>query len=165
MTEIRDLLNSYITKHNLVNLRDAAYINLDDLLYSCVSAKKEGKGKNKDVEPESTVSKFMKRDELTRNVLERMQSWHEIRVEGKDPITKYVKNTNDFPSSPPPFWRILTKFRRKGSLSPIQIVTRLRNSRKATTRITGFEPFHAIDAEEMADDLRKVCAGATSGER
>ena len=29
--------------------------------------------------------------------------------------------------------------------------------------ITGFEPFHIIDAEEMAEDLRKVCAGATSG--
>jgi hypothetical protein len=31
--------------------------------------------------------------------------------------------------------------------------------------ITGFEPFHIIDAEEMAEDLRKVCAGATSGKR
>jgi len=138
ITEIRDLLNSYITTHNLVNLRDPAYINLDDLLYSCASAKTEGKAKNKDVEPEPTTSKFMKRDELIRNVLEKMQSWHEIRVEGKDPVTK------------------------KGSLSPIQIVTRLRNSRKASTRITGFESFHVIDAVEMADDLRKVCAGATS---
>jgi translation initiation factor 2D len=42
---------------------------------------------------------------------------------------------------------------------------KLRNSRKASTKITGFEPFHVIDTEEMADDLRKVCAGATSGER
>ena len=42
---------------------------------------------------------------------------------------------------------------------------RLRNARKASTRISGFELFHVIDAEEMADDLRKVCAGATSGER
>jgi translation initiation factor 2D len=91
MTEIRDLLNSYITTHNLVNLRDPAYINLDDLLYNCVSAKAEGKAKNKDVEPEPTVSKFMKRDELIKNVLEKMQSWYEIRVEGKDPITKYAK--------------------------------------------------------------------------
>ena len=32
-----------------------------------------------------------------------------------------------------------------------------------TTMVTGFEPFHVIDAEEMAEDLRKVCAGATSG--
>ena len=91
MTEIRDLLNSYITIHNLVNLREQAYINLDDLLYSCVSAKTKGKTKNKDVEPEPTLSKFMKREELIRNVLEKMQSWYEIRVEGKDPVTKYGK--------------------------------------------------------------------------
>ena len=91
MTEIRDLLNSHITTHNLVNLRDPAYINLDDLLYSCVSAKTDGKVKNKDVDPEPAVSKFMKRDELARNVLEKMQSWYEIRVEGKDPIIKYAR--------------------------------------------------------------------------
>ena len=89
MTEIRALLNSYITTHNLVNLRDQAYINLDDLLYSCVSARTKGKAKNKDVEPEPPMSKFMKRDEVIRNVLEKMQSWYEIRVEGKDPVTKY----------------------------------------------------------------------------
>ena len=91
MTEIRALLNSYITTHNLVNLREQAYINLDDLLYSCVTAKTKGKAKSKDVEPESTMPKFMKRDELARAVLERMQSWYEIRVEGKDPVIKYAK--------------------------------------------------------------------------
>ncbi len=30
--------------------------------------------------------------------------------------------------------------------------------------ITGFEPFLVIDAEDMADDLRKICAGSTSGQ-
>lgn len=48
------------------------------------------------------MSKFMKRDELTKSVLEKMQSWYEIRVEGKDPVTKYT--TNVF------FLRILTNF-------------------------------------------------------
>ena len=42
---------------------------------------------------------------------------------------------------------------------------KVRQGRKASTMITGFESFHIIDAEEMAEDLRKVCAGATSGER
>lgn len=96
MTEIRDLLNSYITTHKLVNPREQAYINLDDLLYSCVSAKTEGKAKNKDVEPEPAMAKFMKRDELTKNVLEKMQSWYEIRVEGKDPVTKYARYHRTF---------------------------------------------------------------------
>jgi translation initiation factor 2D len=91
MTELRALLNSYITTHNLVNLREQAYINLDDLLYSCVSAKTKGKAKGKDVEPESAMSKFMKRDELARSIVEKMQSWYEIRVEGREPVTKYAK--------------------------------------------------------------------------
>jgi len=91
MAEIRALLNSYITTHNLVNLREHAYINLDDLLYSCVSAKTKGKAKGKDVEPEPAMSKFMKRDELTKGVVEKMQSWYVIQVEGKDPVTKYAK--------------------------------------------------------------------------
>jgi translation initiation factor 2D len=91
MTEIRALLNSYITTQNLVNPREQAYINLDDLLYSCVSSKTKGKAKSKDVEPEPTMSRFMKRDQLTKTVLEKMQSWYEIRVEGKDPVSKYAK--------------------------------------------------------------------------
>jgi translation initiation factor 2D len=61
------------------------------------------------------------------------------------------------------FLRILTDLRRKGSLSPIQVTIKVRQGRKASTLITGFEPFLVIDAEEMAEDLRKVCAGATSG--
>lgn len=54
---------------------------------------------------------------------------------------------------------------RKGSLSPIQVAIKIRqgHATKATTLITGFEPFLVIDAEEMAEHLRKVCAGATSG--
>jgi translation initiation factor 2D len=28
--------------------------------------------------------------------------------------------------------------------------------------ISGFEPFLVVDAEEMAENLRKACAGATS---
>ncbi|KAF8153971.1 hypothetical protein B0H34DRAFT_719823 [Crassisporium funariophilum] len=137
ITEIRSLLNSYITTKNLVNAREQAYINLDDLLYSCVSANLKGKSK-KDAEPQPEVSKFMKRDELGRNIIERMQSWYEIRAEGKDPVTK------------------------KGTLSPIQVTMKVRQGRKASTLITGFEPFLVIDAEEMAEDLRKACAGATS---
>src|SRR5258708_39182466 len=38
-----------------------------------------------------------------------------------------------------------------------------RQGRKACTLITVFGPFLVVDAQEMADDLRKTCAGATSG--
>jgi len=86
--QIRSLLNSYITANNLVNPNDHAYINLDDLLYSCVSAKSKGKAKSKDVERESEISRFMKRDELMKEIVGKMQSWYAIRTEGKDPVTK-----------------------------------------------------------------------------
>lgn len=40
---------------------------------------------------------------------------------------------------------------------------KVRQGRKASTLISGFEPFLVVNAEEMAEELRKVCAGATSG--
>ncbi|KJA22113.1 hypothetical protein HYPSUDRAFT_55031 [Hypholoma sublateritium FD-334 SS-4] len=138
VTEIRALLNSYITAHNLVNLRDQAYINLDDLLYSCISVQGKAAGKGKAAEPDAAPTRFLKRDELTKNIIGKMQSWHQIRADGHDPVTK------------------------KGTLAPVQVVTKIRQGRKASTLISGFEPFLVVDAEEMAEDLRKVCAGATS---
>ena len=156
--QIRSLLNSYIAANNLVNANDQAYINLDELLYSCVSAKSKGKAKGKDVEPESELSRFMKRDELTKSIIGKMQSWYAIRTEGKDPVTKseiFIRLHLSFAHS---------RFnRRKGSLGPIQVVIKVRQGRKASTLISGFEPFLVVDAEEMAEDLRKACAGATSG--
>ncbi|KAH9477154.1 Eukaryotic translation initiation factor 2D [Psilocybe cubensis] len=133
--EIRSLVNNYITSHNLVNAREQAYINLDELLYSCVSVKQKAKSKSK--ESESETPQFMKRDELTKKIIAKMQSWYEIRPDGRDPVTK------------------------KGTLTPVQVVMKVRQGRKASTLITGFEPFF-VDAEEMAEDLRKACAGSTS---
>jgi hypothetical protein len=86
--QIRSLLNSYITTNNLVNPNDQAYINLDELLYSCVSAKLKGKAKGKDIEPQPEISRFMKRDELLKEIVGKMQSWYTIRAERKDPVTK-----------------------------------------------------------------------------
>ncbi|PBL00217.1 eukaryotic translation initiation factor SUI1 family protein [Armillaria gallica] len=134
--EIRALLNNYITSKDIVNQRDPAYINLDDLLRSCVVAKPSSSKKGKEPEPPRSHD-FMRRDDLYNKVLERMQNWYEVRAEGKDPVVK------------------------KGKLVPIHVATKARQGRKASTFITGFEPF-LINADEMADELRKVCAGATS---
>ncbi|KAK0184569.1 eukaryotic translation initiation factor SUI1 family protein [Armillaria mellea] len=136
VTEIRTLLNNYITSKDIVNERDPAYINLDDLLRSCVVAKPSTSEKRKEPEPPQSHD-FMRRDDLYKKVLERMQNWYEVRAEGKDPAVK------------------------KGKLVPIHVATKARQGRKASTFITGFEPF-LINADEMADELRKVCAGATS---
>ena len=89
------MLNSYIASRQLVNPRDQAYITLDDILYNCLSTKVPGKLKSKQKDSESTdgepeLSRFMKRDELTRNILERMQPWFEISTDGHDPQLKSV---------------------------------------------------------------------------
>jgi translation initiation factor 2D len=52
---------------------------------------------------------------------------------------------------------------RKGPLKPVQVTMKVRQGRKVCTLISGFEPYLVVDAEDMAEELRKVCAGATSG--
>jgi translation initiation factor 2D len=51
---------------------------------------------------------------------------------------------------------------RKGELSPISVVVKARQGRKSNTLVTGFEPFF-LEAEEMADELKRLCAASTSG--
>ncbi|RDB15094.1 Eukaryotic translation initiation factor 2D [Hypsizygus marmoreus] len=138
LLEAKTLLNSYISSKSLVNPYEQAYINLDPLLVACVSSKSKGKSKGKDAEPELKPLEFMRREELTKAIMERMQSWYEVRAEGRDPV------------------------RRKGTISPIHLITKVRQGRKASTLISGFEPFLVVNAEDMAEELRKVCAGATS---
>lgn len=41
-------------------------------------------------------------------------------------------------------------------------MVKVRQGRKASTLVTGFEPFF-LEGEEMADELRRLCACATSG--
>ncbi|KAJ3522981.1 hypothetical protein NMY22_g11649 [Coprinellus aureogranulatus] len=130
--EVRALVFDYVAKQDLVNKADKSYIDLDNLLRSFLEVK-AGKGK----QPEA-VGDFIKRDELVKKIMAKMQNWYEVQVPGKDPVQK------------------------KGELKPIQVVTKIRQGRKASTMITGFEPFQVIDGEEMAEDLRKACAGATS---
>ncbi|KAJ7088555.1 eukaryotic translation initiation factor SUI1 family protein [Mycena crocata] len=138
VAEIRTMLNDYITSKALVNPREQAYINLDDLLSNVTAPKVKNKSKGKGSEAPVPPVEFMKRDELTKGILEQMQSWYELKAPGKDPIVK------------------------KGALKPIQIVVKIRQGRKASTLISGFEPFVILSGDEMAEDLRKICAGATS---
>ncbi|KAL0571249.1 hypothetical protein V5O48_010719 [Marasmius crinis-equi] len=140
--QVRELLNAYIASKDLVNKNERAYVNLNEVLLACVS---QGKGKNKNkkgsgagTEGNEAEAEFMRRDELSKKVVEKMQSWYAVgEGEGKEVVPK------------------------KGQLKAIDVTTKIRQGRKACTLITGFEPFH-IEPEEMAEDLRKVCAGATS---
>ncbi|KAJ6476284.1 eukaryotic translation initiation factor SUI1 family protein [Mycena sanguinolenta] len=137
LSEVRALLNDYITSKALVNPREQAYINLDSVLSEAIAAKAK-KTKGTETAPAAAPVEFMKRDELTRAILEQMQSWHEVTAPGKDPVVK------------------------KGALKPIQVVVKIRQGRKASTLVTGFEPFLVLSGDEMAEELRKICAGATS---
>ncbi|TEB33710.1 eukaryotic translation initiation factor SUI1 family protein [Coprinellus micaceus] len=131
-TEVRSLIFDYVAQQGLINKADKSYIDLDELLRSPLEVK-AGKGK----QPQA-IGDFIKRDELVKRIMAKMQNWYEVQPPGKDPVQK------------------------KGQLKPIQVVTKIRQGRKASTMITGFEPFQVIDGEEMAEDLRKACAGATS---
>ena len=79
MPELKDLINGYIASHNLVNPNDQAYINIDTLLKSTIASKNS-----------TEELEFMKRDQLTRRLIDKLQPWHEINIEGKEPITKCV---------------------------------------------------------------------------
>ncbi|KAF9528822.1 eukaryotic translation initiation factor SUI1 family protein [Crepidotus variabilis] len=138
LTQVRDLLEEYITSQNLVNPHEKAYINLDAALATCLTPSSKGKTKSKAGEEETPPVEFLRRDDIVKGVLKRMQGWYEIKAPGKDLVTK------------------------KGTISPIKIETKIRQGRKACTLITGFEPFLVVDATDMAEDLRKICAGATS---
>ncbi|KAF8556748.1 hypothetical protein OG21DRAFT_1408399 [Imleria badia] len=85
--------------------------------------------------PESV--EFLRQQDIVQRLSENMQSWYEVQAEGKDAVLK------------------------KGQLTPISVVVKVRQGRKASTLVTGFEPFF-LEGEEMADELRRLCACATS---
>ncbi|KZT05270.1 eukaryotic translation initiation factor SUI1 family protein [Laetiporus sulphureus 93-53] len=127
LNELKTIFNTYVSAKNLINAQDQQYINVgeDDILLTAIRKKGEI-----DLE-------FLKREEVLARLKDHMQSWYEIRVEGRDVV------------------------RKKGKLKPIQIVVKVRQGRKACTLVTGFEPY-SLDADDLAEELRRVCASSTS---
>ena len=76
------MIIKYITTRQLINAHDQSYINVnqDDILLETVA----GGGESSD------GLEFLKREEVVQRVLEKMQSWYEVSVEGKEPILKCV---------------------------------------------------------------------------
>jgi hypothetical protein len=79
--EIKALVSAYVTQKNLVNPREQQYVNLDDVLVSVLQS--GGRVSRAEAPPE-----FMKREELTRKLADKMQAWHEIQPEDKDAIVR-----------------------------------------------------------------------------
>jgi hypothetical protein len=77
--DLRTIINEYTASHSLANAREQQYIHPDELLLSVLVAPKS----------EETLP-YLKRDETVKRLSERMQSWHEVVVDGKDPVIRYV---------------------------------------------------------------------------
>ncbi|KIJ34908.1 hypothetical protein M422DRAFT_34849 [Sphaerobolus stellatus SS14] len=125
-SDIRTIINEYTASRSLVNPNDQQYINVDELLLSVLTSPKS----DEDIQ-------YIKRDEAVKRLVDRMQNWHEILLDGKDPIL------------------------RKGQLKPISVVVKVRQGRKASTLVTGFETF-LISPEFLSDELKRICATSTS---
>lgn len=78
-TDIKEIFNEYVSSKQLVNAREQQYINIgeDTALSLAVSNKNED------------TPEFLKREETLKRIRDNMQSWHEVRVEGQDPIRRY----------------------------------------------------------------------------
>jgi translation initiation factor 2D len=89
-TEVRSLIFDYVAQQGLINKADKSYIDLDELLRSPLEVK-AGKGK----QPQA-IGDFIKRDELVKRIMAKMQNWYEVQPPGKDPVQKSVFRTYAF---------------------------------------------------------------------
>ncbi|KAG0700484.1 hypothetical protein DFH29DRAFT_931661 [Suillus ampliporus] len=78
-TDIKAVLDRYITDHQLVNAHDQSYINVgaDELLQTTIF-----KSEN------PANMEFFKREQVIERLSDKMQSWYKIRAEGRDPVLK-----------------------------------------------------------------------------
>lgn len=60
-----------------MNPNDRAYINIDAVLLSALKSKNS-----------TEAIEFMKKDELTRKLVEKMQAWYSISIDGEERVTK-----------------------------------------------------------------------------
>ncbi|KAG8908931.1 hypothetical protein FRB99_000034 [Tulasnella sp. 403] len=97
---------------------------------------------------------FIVTDELLKNIL---------RKQGEDP-PEFVKREEVIPriqSAMQRWYQIRDEPPRKGVLQPIEVTVKSRGGKKAVTIITGFEAY-SITAEFLMEELKRICASATS---
>lgn len=80
LSDLKAILISYISAKSLANAQEQAYINVgqDDALHAAVTSKNE------------LNIEFLKREEVLTRLKGHMQSWYEIRIEGRDVVRKCV---------------------------------------------------------------------------
>ncbi|KIY47317.1 hypothetical protein FISHEDRAFT_45558 [Fistulina hepatica ATCC 64428] len=136
LSDIRSAVNAYLKKHpDLINKFDPAYVTLSapDAASETLRNALYPPTRQGDDHPE-----FIKRTDLMKRILTHMQEWHEIRLQDNVCL-------------------------RKGKIRHLTVSSKARNRNKATTLISQIEPYDmVIQPEQMAEDLRKICAGSTS---
>lgn len=136
--EVREIVTAYIDTANLVSETNKRLIKLDPTLANSVF---DGSGKlDKEVLAKGTVP----RDALIDRILSAMSTAYTISTASSAPGT----------APPKP---------KSGTPPKIKITLETRSGNKTVTKISGLEAYF-ISPRLLADELRKVCAGATSVE-
>ena len=141
-TEIRQILASYIDAENLTLETNKRLVTLDPTLANAVFD-----GSSGPLDREVLAKGSVPRDALLDRVRAAMQPYHSIvRVSPSSP-------SQDGGSAKP----------RAGPAPLLHLQLETRSGSKTATRISNLEPFH-ISPRLLADELRRVCAGATAVE-
>ena len=82
LPEVKSTVDAYITDNRLINPNDQHYVNIDKLLEDTLRSKA-----NVDEDLE-----YLKREELVKRIVEKMQAWHEVQTEGKDIVLKWAQS-------------------------------------------------------------------------
>ncbi|KAF9870992.1 hypothetical protein CkaCkLH20_11409 [Colletotrichum karsti] len=134
--EVREAVTAYIEGENLVSETNKRIVKLDPILANAVFT---GSGPaDKAVIAKGSVQ----RDTLIERVQGAMATSYAIVRNGTDPSS--IKA-------------------RSGSPPKIHITLETRSGNKTVTKVSGLEAYH-INPKQLADELRKVCAGSTSVE-
>ncbi|KAF8556756.1 hypothetical protein OG21DRAFT_1495293 [Imleria badia] len=166
--ELKSAVNKYVDARQLTTPRDRSYVNVGaDEVLSTVCAKGGA--------PESV--KFLRQQDIVQRLSQKMQSWYEVQAEGKDavlkngqlkPISVVVKVRKGKKASTVDSFIFSASSHSRDPYSPKSRTPRATSIprgmdyyRVDCTLVTGFEPFF-LEAEEMADELSRLCACATS---
>jgi len=134
--EVRELVNAYIERENLLSATNKRLVKLNPTLGNAVF---DGSGS---LDKEVLAKGSVPRDALIDRVLGAMSTSYAIVRNGADPATIKTKS---------------------GAPPKVHIVLETRSGNKTVTKVSGLEAYH-INARPLADELRKTCAGSTSVE-
>jgi translation initiation factor 2D len=134
--EVRELVATYIDTEQLVSATNKRLVKLNPTLSNAVF---DGSG---NLDKEVLAKGAVPRDALIERVLSAMSTSYAIVRNGVDPASVKTKS---------------------GTPPKVHITLETRSGNKTVTKVSGLEVYH-INPRPLADELRKVCAGATSVE-